>query len=287
MLQSQFWRSVDQGGGLSDGVGSKERAYPEPTDKVNKASSAPPETPEEVEQRRQAERQLEAGRQRQEVIDAYSWGKILIISAYSEQERILKEKLSEIPHAELPPDLWSITTFNESPSHQAEIIICDLMRTENPGFLTADERLAVTTTRAQALTVPCPEIAKQLVQDLTLFKNIPPMGDITRHAFSSVKSGRLPDPIKRVKESQKEGRETSVVNVHNTYFKTIKANSPRYCIFRSEPFESRLTDVRHGQAYISNSIRTSRYTVWDFLPKQLFFQFSGIGNFYFLCVGIP
>ncbi|KAM0462983.1 hypothetical protein ACHAPV_003108 [Trichoderma viride] len=48
-----------------------------------------------------------------------------------------------------------------------------------------------------------------------------------------------------------------------------------------------LTDVRRGQAYISNSIRTSRYTVWDFLPKQLFFQFSRVGNFYFLCVGIP
>lgn len=48
-----------------------------------------------------------------------------------------------------------------------------------------------------------------------------------------------------------------------------------------------LTDTRRGQAYISNSIRTSRYTVWDFLPKQLFFQFSRVGNFYFLCVGIP
>lgn len=48
-----------------------------------------------------------------------------------------------------------------------------------------------------------------------------------------------------------------------------------------------LIDVRRGHAYISNSIRTSRYTLWDFLPKQLFFQFSRVGNFYFLCVGIP
>ncbi|KAL7819956.1 phospholipid-translocating P-type ATPase [Trichoderma gracile] len=48
-----------------------------------------------------------------------------------------------------------------------------------------------------------------------------------------------------------------------------------------------LIDARRGQAYISNSIRTSRYTLWNFVPKQLFFQFTRVGNFYFLCVGIP
>ncbi|KAH6608618.1 p-type atpase [Trichoderma cornu-damae] len=48
-----------------------------------------------------------------------------------------------------------------------------------------------------------------------------------------------------------------------------------------------LIDTRRGQAYISNSIRTSRYTLWDFVPKQLFFQFTRVGNFYFLSVGIP
>lgn len=48
-----------------------------------------------------------------------------------------------------------------------------------------------------------------------------------------------------------------------------------------------LIDPRRGHSYISNDIRTSRYTVWDFIPKQLFFQFTRVGNFYFLCVGIP
>ncbi|KAF9769474.1 hypothetical protein IL306_013081 [Fusarium sp. DS 682] len=51
--------------------------------------------------------------------------------------------------------------------------------------------------------------------------------------------------------------------------------------------ETPLVDTRRGLPYVSNSIRTSRYTVWDFIPKQLFFQFSRVGNFYFLCVGIP
>lgn len=48
-----------------------------------------------------------------------------------------------------------------------------------------------------------------------------------------------------------------------------------------------LIDGRRGQPYVANDIRTARYTPWDFLPKQLFFQFSRVGNFYFLCVGIP
>lgn len=48
-----------------------------------------------------------------------------------------------------------------------------------------------------------------------------------------------------------------------------------------------LVDARRGHAYVSNNVCTSRYTVWDFFPKQLLFQFSRTGNFYFLCVGIP
>lgn len=48
-----------------------------------------------------------------------------------------------------------------------------------------------------------------------------------------------------------------------------------------------LIDERRGYPYISNSIRTSRYTLYDFFPKQLFFQFTRLANFYFLCVGIP
>lgn len=48
-----------------------------------------------------------------------------------------------------------------------------------------------------------------------------------------------------------------------------------------------LVDERRGHPYVSNAIRTSRYTVYDFLPKQLLFQFSRLANFYFLCVGVP
>ncbi|KAI9886346.1 MAG: triosephosphate isomerase [Watsoniomyces obsoletus] len=47
-----------------------------------------------------------------------------------------------------------------------------------------------------------------------------------------------------------------------------------------------LIDQRTGRPYISNIIRSSRYTVWTFLPRQLFAQFSKLANFYFLCVSI-
>ncbi|KAG5922662.1 hypothetical protein E4U53_003684, partial [Claviceps sorghi] len=47
-----------------------------------------------------------------------------------------------------------------------------------------------------------------------------------------------------------------------------------------------LVDERRKKPYVSNFIRSSRYTVYDFVPKQLLFQFSKLGNFYFLVMGI-
>ncbi|KAI0538308.1 hypothetical protein GGR58DRAFT_468521 [Xylaria digitata] len=52
---------------------------------------------------------------------------------------------------------------------------------------------------------------------------------------------------------------------------------------RHEP----LVDERRGHPYISNTIRTSRYTIYDFVPKQLIFQFTRLSNAYFLAIGIP
>ncbi|KAL6879133.1 hypothetical protein J3F83DRAFT_725193 [Trichoderma novae-zelandiae] len=47
-----------------------------------------------------------------------------------------------------------------------------------------------------------------------------------------------------------------------------------------------LIDERSNKPYMSNFIRSSRYTVYDFVPKQLVFQFSKLGNFYLLVMGI-
>ena len=47
-----------------------------------------------------------------------------------------------------------------------------------------------------------------------------------------------------------------------------------------------LIDERTGNEYIGNTIRSSRYTIWNFVPRQLFFQFSKLANAYFLLVSI-
>ncbi|KAF2112977.1 hypothetical protein BDV96DRAFT_524270 [Lophiotrema nucula] len=50
--------------------------------------------------------------------------------------------------------------------------------------------------------------------------------------------------------------------------------------------KERLTDERTSQTYTSNWIRSTRYSAWNFFPRQLFAQFSKLANFYFLCVSI-
>ena len=47
-----------------------------------------------------------------------------------------------------------------------------------------------------------------------------------------------------------------------------------------------LIDERTGKHYIGNSIRSSRYSLWSFFPRQLVAQFSKVANFYFLIVAI-
>ncbi|KAK2799531.1 hypothetical protein FQN51_006845 [Onygenales sp. PD_10] len=47
-----------------------------------------------------------------------------------------------------------------------------------------------------------------------------------------------------------------------------------------------LLDERTGKHYISNTIRSSRYSLWSFFPRQFIAQFSKLANFYFLVVSI-
>ncbi|KAJ5772949.1 hypothetical protein N7457_007845 [Penicillium paradoxum] len=47
-----------------------------------------------------------------------------------------------------------------------------------------------------------------------------------------------------------------------------------------------MLDERTGKPYVSNSIRSSRYSLWSFFPRQFFAQFTKVANFYFLIVAI-
>ncbi|KKP07282.1 hypothetical protein THAR02_00606 [Trichoderma harzianum] len=66
-----------------------------------------------------------------------------------EQKHLLEETLAKLSEAEVPHGLVDVRTIDESPSHQAEVIIYDLVQTDKPGFVVEDERLTVMTTRAQ------------------------------------------------------------------------------------------------------------------------------------------
>lgn len=47
-----------------------------------------------------------------------------------------------------------------------------------------------------------------------------------------------------------------------------------------------LNDERTNQPYTSNWIRSTRYSAWNFIPRQLVAQFSKLANFYFLVISI-
>ncbi|KAL5046796.1 hypothetical protein BDW71DRAFT_181160 [Aspergillus fruticulosus] len=47
-----------------------------------------------------------------------------------------------------------------------------------------------------------------------------------------------------------------------------------------------LIDERTGKPYVENWIRSSRYSLWSFFPRQFFAQFTKLANFYFLVVAI-
>jgi phospholipid-translocating ATPase len=47
-----------------------------------------------------------------------------------------------------------------------------------------------------------------------------------------------------------------------------------------------LVDERTNRPYVENWIRSTRFTAYNFLPKQFIAQFSKLANFYFLCISI-
>ncbi|KAJ4856218.1 AAA domain-containing protein [Trichoderma breve] len=83
----------------------------------------------------------------------YAWGKILVITGYKQKKILLEKKLSKLSSAEIPRGIVSVRTIDDSPSHQAEVVICHLARSNGPGFLSDLKRLAVMTTRAQGMTI--------------------------------------------------------------------------------------------------------------------------------------
>ncbi|WAO83715.1 Phospholipid-transporting ATPase [Fusarium falciforme] len=110
---------------------------------------------------------------------------------------------------------------------------------------------------------------------------------VRRRFGRSSNDASLSAPLaRRVKDAAASLYQKTVVEPILRRKHIVAATDGRHIPFQLE-HDKPLIDTRRGLSYVSNSIRTSRYTVWDFFPKQLFFQFSRVGNFYFLCVGVP
>jgi len=62
--------------------------------------------------------------------------------------------------------------------------------------------------------------------------------------------------------------------------------SPQFVQYCSKKYGGLLIDECTDRPYINNSITSSRYTIYSFLPRQLYAQFSKLANSYFLLVSI-
>lgn len=114
-----------------------------------------------------------------------------------------------------------------------------------------------------------------------------PMQAVADRASHTRLGNKLTAPLgRRIKDAVGAVYKKTVVEVLLRRKNIVASTDGRHIPLALE-HEKPLLDTRRGHSYISNSIRTSRYNLWDFFPKQLFFQFSRVGNFYFLCVGVP
>lgn len=71
------------------------------------------------------------------------FGSLLVIVGYSAQKNEWEGRLRELSPAGVPLHRVKVRTIDDSPSHEADIVICDLTRTDKAGFLDDKERLTV------------------------------------------------------------------------------------------------------------------------------------------------
>ncbi|KAG5806898.1 hypothetical protein H9Q74_010168 [Fusarium xylarioides] len=85
-------------------------------------------------------------------VDAHDFSKrasVLILTAYKEQKRLHNLLLQQLTEAEVPKDLVEVRNVNDSPSHEADVIILDLVCTLKGGFIKEAPRMNVGMTRAR------------------------------------------------------------------------------------------------------------------------------------------
>ncbi|KPM43648.1 hypothetical protein AK830_g2907 [Neonectria ditissima] len=76
-------------------------------------------------------------------------GTTLIIVGYSAQKSEWEGRLRQTSPAEAPLSMIEVRTIDDSPSHEADLVIVDLTRKDKAGFLNQEQRLTVLATRAR------------------------------------------------------------------------------------------------------------------------------------------
>ncbi|KAF5703994.1 hypothetical protein FMUND_12753 [Fusarium mundagurra] len=86
------------------------------------------------------------------LVDARDFSKrasVLILTPYKGQRRVYDLLLKQLTKAEVPKTLVEVRTVDDSPSHEADVVILDLVRTVKKGFIHEAPRMNVATTRAR------------------------------------------------------------------------------------------------------------------------------------------
>ena len=92
--------------------------------------------------------------------------------------------------------------------------------------------------------------------------------------------GRRSGAVKKIRDAAEQARKF-VLRI-----KDVPPSKDGRHIFVDAARKERLIDERTNQPYTSNWIRSTRYSAWNFVPRQLVAQFSKLANFYFLVISI-
>jgi phospholipid-translocating ATPase len=93
-------------------------------------------------------------------------------------------------------------------------------------------------------------------------------------------SGKRSSTVKKIRDSLEQVRKF-VLRI-----KDVPPSKDGRHILVDAARAERLVDERTNEPYTSNWIRSTRYSAWNFVPRQLVAQFSKLANFYFLVISI-
>lgn len=156
----------------------------------------------------------------------------------------------------------------------------------------------VLSNESTAVTLESPEDVETSPDEKTSFQQVPDVKDTsTRDAVRAYIQKRKARKEEKARAKALRRKSTWKTRVEDLYqevvIETILRRKPlppskdgRHIPLDANQDPATLVDERSGKPYINNFIRSSRYTIFDFLPKQLLYQFSKLGNFYFLVMGI-